>query len=566
MCGIAGIIGKGTEQALDAMLKIQYHRGPDFTGKYVEEGVFLGHNRLSIIDLHPEANQPFISSDGEYYLIFNGELYNYIELKEELKGKYQFRTQSDSEVLLAAYIVWGKDCLERFRGMYSFVIFHKPSKKIFAARDRFGVKPFHYYKDKNVFVFASEIKTLFASGLVPKQMNMKVWANYLAFAQYNLMEETFFDGVHQLPGGHYLEYLNGELKIKKYYDFVERVNAIDYAGRSDDAIRAEIKSKLLESIDLRLRADVKRGFNLSGGIDSTLLFLLIKEKLAPEKTKAFTFYCNDPEYDELEWVKGILKNTRYDWVQCLVDKNDFAERAIQMHKQQDEPYAGLATMAYARTFEEARKRDYIVVLDGSGMDEQIGGYDYYYNASGNLIQGSVNSSPVRPECMHNDLLLMAKKQDYPKPFDNELKDLQYRDTFYTKLPRDLRMTDRASMAYSVEMREPFMDHELFEMSFALPVHLKNQEGKRKWIMREIVKEFISGPITEAPKRPIQTPQREWLRNEQKEFVTEMVNKAVKDHDMLYPDAVNDEMRKFFKGESDNSFYVWQWVSLGLSET
>ena len=201
MCGIAGIIGSAaSENKLKPMLNIQQHRGPDHAGIYLKENqVALGHNRLSIIDLSEAAQEPFADNSKRYFLIFNGEIYNYLELKQELKPVYDFKTESDTEVLLAAYIHWGRKCLEKFNGMFSFAIWDSREKKLFAARDRFGVKPLYYSFDGNSFYFASEIKTLQA-GLDRKKPNKKVWANYFSFGSYGMPEETFYEGIKQLSG------------------------------------------------------------------------------------------------------------------------------------------------------------------------------------------------------------------------------------------------------------------------------------------------------------------------------------------------------------------------------
>ena len=562
MCGIAGIIsGKNREKELDAMLKLQHHRGPDFTGKWLGDGAYMGHNRLSIIDLEAHSNQPFVSEDGRYILSFNGEIYNYIEIKQELKG-YNFKTEGDTEVLLAAYEKWGHDCLAKFRGMFAFAIWDVKNQSLFAARDRFGVKPFHYAIKDADFIFSSEIKAILGTDLIDREWNKKVWANYLSFAQYNMERDTFYDNIWQLEPGHFLTWKNGELRTEKYYDFEKRLNFEQWLGKTDDDIKDIVKAKLQECIALRLRADVKRGFNLSGGVDSTLLFSLIKDKLPPESTEAFTFYCNNGDYDELEWVNQILGDTDYSWTKCLVEKDGFTDYAQKIQWHEDEPFAGLATMAYARTFEEARKKNYTVVLDGSGMDEQIGGYDYYYNQSDSLVQGS-SSSPVRRHAINKDFVQQAKKYNYREPFNNELLNLQYRDLFHTKLPRDLRMTDRISMAFSTEMREPFMDHELIEMCFSLPYEYKFREGQRKWLMRQIVKDYVQKPLVDAPKRPIQTPQREWLSHDFKDWVSDISHKGMDKTNWLIKDEVDKELKHFFEKDNSNSFYIWQWVTIGL---
>lgn len=564
MCGIAGIISNRIidDFRIDAMLTIQHHRGPDFTGVWKNGTEHLGHNRLSIIDLHEASHQPFWSEDKRYCIVFNGEIYNYIEIRREIENRFHWRTKGDTEVLLNSFILWGTDCLQKLKGMFSFAIWDTEKKELFAARDRFGVKPFHYYLDakSETIIFASEIKSLFASGLVQKNHSLEAWSNYLTFAQYASPSTTFYDSIYQLPASHFLIFKNGNIHIQKYYFFE---NSILNLRDRDWNWQEQLKTRLLDSIELRLRADVNRGFNLSGGIDSTLLFVLIQEKLESSKTKAFTFYSDDKNYDELEWVSEILNGTEYNWEKCLIRAESIPEYAKKIQFHQDEPYAGIATLAYARTFEEARKNGYIVILDGSGMDEQIAGYDYYTASTDSLIQGSLNSSPIRTNVLNKGLSALAKKAIYEKPFATEIENLQYRDIFYTKLPRDLRMTDRISMAFSTEMREPFMDHELMELSFAIPMELKIKGEQKKVIIRKIIEEYHQGKITEAPKRPVQTPQREWLSGDLKSWVYDMVLFGAKKTNFFNQEELEKELKLFFNQDNSNSFYIWQWISVAM---
>jgi asparagine synthase (glutamine-hydrolysing) len=563
MCGIAGIIGgnvKENEFKLDLMLNIQNHRGPDYTGKYIENDFVLGHNRLSIIDLNPQSNQPMVSACGKYIIVFNGEIYNYKELKEMLI--YPYKTNGDTEVLLAAYIKWGENCLEFLNGMFAFGIYDIGKKQLFAARDRFGVKPLFFAQTKDQFVFASEIKTILSTEIVNRNWNEKTWANYLAFGQYAELSNTFYQNIFQLPASSKLIYKEGKLQIDKYYNFEEKISNYDWSN----VVLNEVKGKLLEtlesSIKYRLIADVKKGFNMSGGMDSTLLFELIKKELNPDLTEAFTFYTNNINYDELNWVNQILKGSKIPLNKCLLDVNEVPNFAEKIQYYQDEPYSGIATLAYAKTFEKARENGVVVVLDGSGMDELVGGYDYYSNNTNNIIQG-LTSEPFRINALNKELLKLASKTKPEKIFKSKLQNLQFRDIFRTKLPRDLRMTDRISMAFGVEMREPFLDHRLVEIGFSLPDELKIQQNQTKWIMRQVLKGYVNKSIAEAPKRPIQTPQREWLSNELKLWVMDMIKIAIDKTNLLDKKEVLKEVDNFMKNDNSNSFYIWQWVNIGL---
>lgn len=565
MCGIAGIISNikgGRTMRLTQMLESQKHRGPDFTGKSEGDTYSIGHNRLSIIDLSHVSNQPLVSHCGNYILSFNGEIYNYQELRKQID--YPFITSSDSEVLLAAYITWGISCLDKLNGMFSFAVYDIKKEILFGARDRFGVKPFYYHIFNEGFVFASEIKAILASRYVEKSWNNEVWANYLEFGYYPSDKLTFYKEIYQLEAGNYFIY---NLKDKnytqhQYYDFSKRVRKYSWENRNQQSIEEELKKELTSSIRLRLLADVKRGFNLSGGMDSTLLFSLIRNELSPADTKAFTFYCNDERYDEINWVKQIIKDSEFELEQCLLKSSDIPDYAEKIQYFQDEPYSGIATLAYAKIFESARSQGYKVILDGSGMDEQIGGYDYYYNNNDSIVQG-VNSSPLRGNAINPDFRKLASKKEFPKPFTSNLQNLQFRDIFYTKLPRDLRMTDRISMAFSTEMREPFLNHNLVEKSFSLPDDFKYRNNRTKWIMREILLQYIGKAIAQAPKRPIQTPQREWLSSNLKEWVVEMTNVAIVKSNWLDRKEVRKELDNFLTRDHSNSFYIWQWVNIGL---
>ena len=439
MCGIAGAIGLQNqaiaESTIRSMMHQIRHRGPDDEGEFVEGNVGLGFVRLSILDLSAAGHQPMHSTDERYIITFNGEIFNYLELRAELSSMgYEFRSQTDTEVLLNAYKYWGEECLHHFRGMWSFAIWDRHENKLFASRDRFGVKPFYYIHINNTFAFASEPKAFWAAELIKKEWNNVVLSRYLSQANYGMPDECMFTNIHQLPGGHSLTWQADKISIKKWYHFEKEVHKIKHT-KSALEIQNELKALLEENIKLRLRADVPIGFNLSGGVDSTLLFQLIRQQLNFDKTSAFTFYSNDAKYDETDWVKQIIGNTGFKWQKCLVDKYSIPEFAEKIQYHADEPYSGIATLAYARTFEEARKNNYIVLLDGSGIDEQFAGYDYYTKSTDVNVQGTT-TSPFRLNCLDRDFIALSNKPSYPKPFADDILNLQYRDTLYTKLQRD----------------------------------------------------------------------------------------------------------------------------------
>lgn len=568
MCGIAGIIGDYKDQQLDDMLSSQHHRGPDATGKYFDtDFAALGHNRLAIIDLSVESNQPFLDASGRFALIFNGEIYNYIELKEELQSRYIFKTKSDTEVLLAAFIIYGAACLQKLNGMFAFAIWDNQDKKLFAARDRFGVKPFYYSKKNNSFYFSSEIKALQAAG-ISKTANEKVWASYFAYGSYGNPEETFWEGIVQLPGGHLLEFQNQQLRIKKWYffeaDVAQQPKKLSYAQAKEHYLLL-----LKDSIRLRFRADVPVGFNISGGLDSSVLLAMVNSQEnvnsndnSNSKINAYTFYTDNVDYDELPWVEAMIAKTKNPLTKVLLQADEVPILAQKMEWQQDEPYGGIPTLAYAKLFEQARKDNVLVLLDGQGMDEQWAGYDYYTQENEATIQG-IQDSPYKINMLSDSFLAKAEKPVYPKPFDDEILNKQYRDLFYTKIPRALRFNDRISMTYSTELREPFLDYRLVEFAFSLPLDFKIRKGVSKFMLREIASEYLANDLVFAPKRPLQTPQREWLAADLKAWVNECFHTIEKSSfsEWFKKGELQKELELYFDGNIQSSFHIWQCISL-----
>jgi asparagine synthase (glutamine-hydrolysing) len=561
MCGIAGIIGDYKSLQLNAMLASQHHRGPDSTGHFFDEGfAALGHNRLAIIDLSPQSNQPFLDSSGRYSLVFNGEIYNYIELKAQLQEQYTFKTESDTEVLLAAYLVYGAACLQKCNGMFAFAIWDAQEKKLFAARDRFGVKPFFYSLKDNSLYFSSEIKALHAGG-ISKEPNEKVWASYFAFGSYGMPDETFWSAIHQLPGGHFLEYENKKLTLKKWYCFEEEV-AKQSKNLTFEQAKAHYVALLKDSVNLRFRADVPVGFTISGGLDSSVLLALVNLKEDNSKINAYTFYSDNPDYDELPWVEQMIAKTNNPLTRVLLQADEVPDLTRKMAWQQDEPYGGIPTLAYAKIFEQARKDEVLVLLDGQGMDEQWAGYDYYTQENETIIQG-IADSPFKTNMLSHFFMNKAEKPVYPKPFKDVILNKQYRDLFYTKIPRAMRFNDRISMLFSTELREPFLDYRLVEFAFSLSLDFKIKSGITKFMLREIASEYLDDSLVFAPKRPLQTPQREWLAEDLKEWVGQcfegLENSSCSDWFNLH--ELNQELQQYFKGNQQSSFHIWQCISL-----
>lgn len=564
MCGIAGILGKDSNNSkiICAMLDVQQHRGPDAKALWDDAFITLGHNRLRIIDLSENANQPMVSICRRFTIVYNGEIYNYLEIKEQLKEHYNFKTNSDTEVVLAAYIQWGIAALQQLNGMFSFAIWDCQDHKLIAVRDRFGVKPFYYSIFQNQLFFSSEIKTLFAAG-VPKFKNQKVWANYYVYGTYGMPNETFWENIHQLPASHYFEVYFDEnlkysnIKLQKWYDFANRIKKIVPSTVAE--LKLKYTALLNDAIQLRFKADVPLGMNVSGGLDSSTLINLVHENLSSQQSiEAFTFYSNNKEYDELPWVEEVIKTTSYPLNKVLLNYKEIPKLIDVVSWFQDEPFGGFPTLAYSLLFAAARKKGIKVILDGQGMDEAWAGYDYYFNNSNHVIQG-LNSSPVRPEVLIESFRALAIKEEYERPFDNDLQNLQYRDLFYTKIPRALRFNDRISMMHSIELREPFLDYRLVELAFAQSETLKIQDGKSKWLLRDLVKKKLGDAIALAPKRALQTPQREWIANELSSYFNEKIELFAK-LENIDEDKVREIWKDYLNGNQDNSFYLWQWIN------
>lgn len=579
MCGIAGqfgAAGNDVDESLGRMLSSLGHRGPNARGVASWNGGLarLAHARLSIIDLSDAGRQPMTDPSGRWSISYNGEIYNYLELRKELESVWTFRTATDTEVLLAAYAHWGRACLDRLIGMFAFAIWDSVERELFAARDRFGVKPLFYHQpDAGSLWIASEIKALHQAGLA-KTPNPRVWASYLAKGMYDDSESTFWNGARQVPPGGWLHWSaepSTSLTIGSWYDPADRALAAGVDSRSDDEVGDELLSLLEESVRLRFRADVPVGVCLSGGLDSSLLWGLTRSSHQADLDKilAFTFACGDPNYDETPWVQAMLADCRGNGRVCRLRWEEIPDLAARVQAVQDEPFGGFPTLGMAKVHQRAAEEGVIVLLDGNGLDEGWAGYDYYaradrVEASVGPVQGS-KSPTCRPDCLKPDFLRQVQLTPQRKPWGDPLRDLQYRDLRYAKIPRAMRFADRVSMLYSRELREPFLDHRIIELGLRQPASRKIRDGQGKWLPRRIAARLLPGEVRLAPKRPLQTPQREWLRDPLRAWSTELIEAGLRGwgKDWLNAPRVREAHQEFLQGGSDNSFSVWQWMSLGL---
>lgn len=510
------------------------------------------------------------SHDGRLQIIFNGEVYNYLELRAELESSYSFRTGTDTEVILAAFSQWGEACLDRFIGMFAFAIWDTQSRSLFAARDRFGVKPLYYHKTRDgALLLASEIKALHAAG-VAREPDLLTWAAYLASGMHDHAERTFWNGIRALPPGHCLTWSEPHgLALRQWYDVAEAVLEQGLDERTEAEVGDELLSLLENSVRLRFRSDVPVGVCLSGGLDSSLLLGLVHRIQGPDSAvKTFTFYTGEPAYDEIPWVEQMLARSKHPACFCKLSADEIPALAARVQSFQDEPYGGFPTLGMSKVHERARAEGVTVLLDGNGMDEGWAGYDYYARAG--AVDGSVGpvqgsqARPTRPECLRPEFAALARKNVMEKPFQDALRDLQYRDIRYAKIPRAMRFADRVSMMHSRELREPFLDHRIVELGLRQPAERKIRDGQGKWLPRRIAEKLLPEGVREAPKRPVQTPQREWLRGPLRDWAHSQIETALSQYSAwLDADAVRKEWQAYQEHGGENSFFLWQWVNLGL---
>lgn len=565
MCGIAAVFGRADARAcVEGMIGTLGHRGPDATGVSLEEGGALGHTRLSIVGPGPAGAQPMASRDGRYVLTYNGEIYN----DRDLAARLGIRTAgtSDTELVVEAWARSGSDVLDSLLGMFAFVVWDRTNRTLTAVRDRFGVKPLYYATPPGgAIVLASEIKAIHRAG-IDRRADEASWATFLATGRYPTGGPTFWENVQELPAGCRLEWTPGRAPvIERWYDLESRVDRPD-DDRTDREVRAELDELLTDAVGLRFRSDVPVGFSLSGGLDSSLLLSYIGRSGHDEgDVRCYTFVTGDDRYDELPWVEQLLQGTHHPLTVCPLRAADVPALATEAQALQDEPFGGLPTLAYAELFRHARAHGTLVVLDGQGLDEQWAGYDYYRGDSTDapLVQGS-RSSAVRPDVLSPAFASLAQMAPSPPRGTDGLRALQLRDLLETKIPRALRFNDRASMAASVELREPFLDHRLVELALVQPSHRKIDGETGKVTLRRLAMDILPDGIRTAPKRPLQTPQREWLRGPLAAWTETSIDAMLESRpDWFIGDDVRQEWTRFRDGDADNSFFVWQWISAAL---
>ena len=609
MCGFVGFIDKKPKKEKDKIIKDMakaiIHRGPDSDGYYTDSEVALGFRRLSIIDLKG-GSQPIYNEDNSMVIVFNGEIYNYQELREELIEKgHKFKTNTDTEVILHGYEEYQESLFPRLRGMFAFVIYDTKTKSLIGCRDHFGIKPFYYYKNKDEFMFSSEIKGMIPHPNFIKEVNDKSLKMYLIF-QYSVFEETFFKNVYKLKSGHYFKYQNGSLEIKEYFNIIYEKENKPY-----EEYKKEIKDILANSIKYhQITSDVEVGSYLSGGVDSSYVVSVAK----PDKT--FSVGFDVAGFDETKMAADFSKLMHVKNYSKYISKEEFFESLPKVEYYTDEPHANLSTVPLLFLSELARKQ-VKVVLSGEGSDEMFGGYNEYleplpvriymnmpgfikkpiaalakklphFPGKNTLIKYSkpfceryIGHAQVMDEEEANQILCDRLKDnmtttDVIKPYyekvkhENDVLKKMYIDMHFW-LPQDILLkADKMTMANSIELRVPFLDKEVWDVARKIPTKYLIRNKKTKEIFRSVADEVMPEDWSKRRKLGFPVPFSKWIREEKyylevkkyfnkdyasKFFDTKVINKLLEDH---YHNICNNG-RKIY---NIYIFLIWYQVYFG----
>lgn len=584
MCGIVGFVDnrkkKEKKEIIKKMADRIAHRGPDQEGFYTDDLVALGHRRLSIIDLSKKGGQPIYNEDKSKMIIFNGEIYNYESLKEDLiKKGYVFKTKTDTEVILHGYTEYKDKLFSKLRGMFAFVIYDKNKKELVGARDHFGIKPFYYYKNDGNFMFGSEIKSFLEHPDFKKEVNTSALKMYLIF-QYSVHEETFFKNVFKLKPGHFFKYKNGKLTIKEYFN----VN-YEKTNKPYETYKKELTSVLEDSIHYhQMTSDVEVGSYLSGGVDSSYVVSVAK----PDKT--FSVGFDLPGFDETMLAKDLSDMLGIKNYQKKITSDEFFDVLPTIMYHTDEPHANLSTVPLYFLSGLAHEK-VKVVLSGEGSDEMFAGYNEYYEPFvlrlysklplqfrkwvGKVVSplphfpgqntlklygkpfyeryighGSYMPEEEANEMLREDLRTNETIGDVIKPYYDKVKDMDdvtkkmYIDMHFW-LPQDILLkADKMTMANSIELRVPLLDSYLFQYSRQIPTKFLVKDKQTKYLFRDIANEKIPEEWSKRRKLGFPVPFSRWAREEKyykilkesfnKEYVSqffdqEYINNLLDDH-------------------------------------
>lgn len=612
MCGITGILSKNNElvsaERLKRMTDVLAHRGPDGEGIWLNEKaqVAFGHRRLSIIDLSEAASQP-LHYLSRYTITYNGEIYNYLELRDVLiKKGYRFRSQSDTEVILAAYDCWKDECVQHFDGMFAFAIWDEQEQQLFAARDRFGEKPFYYFFDGQQFLFASEFKALWAAGVI-KAWNHMMLLSFLANGHtQNILNPslTFYKDVYCIPPAHTATFNlhHQELNVVPYWD-LDKQSSITIS--ETDAIE-KFKELFSKSVQRRLRSDVTVGTSLSGGLDSSSIVATINN-FQNQQSKTFTASFPGFEKDEQQYAKRVVQQFNLEQFTVEPTAENFITDFQRLCYHQEQPFSSSSVYAQYKVMELAKQNNVTVLLDGQGADETLSGYTKYIHwylqeqvakfkfgfANSERALFEQNNLPFQwgvanylaawmPLVANAQLEAKERKQilHHPhvsrqyahahydkyysifKPPVSRLNDILYFNTMQQGLGELLHYADRNSMAHGREVRLPFLSHELVEFIFTLPSTLKMQEGFTKYILRKTMNSVLPDEIVwRKDKVGYEPPQKQWMENKQlQELIMESRKKLIVEK-ILNADVLQKPIQMKNAYEADN--FDWRYLTTAI---
>ncbi len=600
MCGFAGFIGKveNREQVLTDMMNTIVHRGPDSEGRYVDDDAALGFRRLSIIDLSEVGDQPLYNEDKSLVLVFNGEIYNYRELREELiKAGHVFTSNTDSETLVHGFEEWGESLVDRLRGMYAFAIWDVKKKKMFAARDIFGIKPLYYAQMNQTLLFGSEIKSFLEHPKFDKIFNEDVLGNYLSF-QFVPSNETFFKGVFCLQPGHYFTYENGKMEITRYFE----PNFTGDSTKSFEEVVSDIESVMKESVEMHKISDVEVASYLSSGVDSSYLTYL------GQVDHTFTVGFEEGKYSEIQDAKEFAESIQMQNDAKVITPEEYWASLSDVQYYMDEPVADPAAVALYFLSKEASKK-VKVVLSGEGSDELFGGYNIYceplqhtgfdkipmgvrrilgkfaecclprgMKGRGFLMRHGktleeryfANATNIFTEREADKILKKGCKpgiQTITKPLYERVKEkdpvtkMQYVDMHLWLVHDILMKGDKMGMANSLEVRVPFLDKKVLELAETLPLDYKVRAPKTKVALRGAAERVIRSKTAEKKKLGFPIPIRVWLREEKyyqivKEMFTSEAAKQYFNTELLVKMLDDHKKGKNSNEKTDNSRKIW----------
>ena len=561
MCGIAGIINVAREHPVDpemlrSMTRVMVHRGPDDSGEYLRGNVGFGFRRLSIIDL-AGGHQPLANEDDTVWIVFNGEIYNFPALFKELRERgHLFKTRSDTEAIVHAYEEWGPECVQHLRGMFAFAIHDQRQNVIFAARDRFGIKPFYYTFDGQTFLFSSELKPILATGLVRTQMDLETVESFVSVG-YVPGPRTLVAGIRRLPPAHTLLLRGDQLRLRRYWD----CNQITESRSSDADLLQQVEAKLQEAVNIHLLSDVPVGVFLSGGLDSSTIVALMREA-GCDKIRTFSVgYADAPTLSELQYARQVAAHYQTEHHEFILESGNFMRSLEEMTNQFAEPIVeapGIALFHIA----QAAKASVTVALSGEGADEIFAGYRLYdtfaklqrnrpyftpFLPLARYLRSRVASEKLRKylDWFSTDIALAYRGTSYDVTpsirqdlfnddfvnrhgayfgevfhdhfrrvtYQNTLNQLTYVDAQTWLVDDILAKSDRMTMAASIECRVPFLDHELVELAASLPNNLKIRRGVGKYILKKIMEPRLPHNIIYRKKSGFPIPLRQWFQRD-----------------------------------------------------